>query len=233
MSNSYIPNTGQQWNQSPNQFNIHLQLEHDLDFTPLSAPAINNQQRQQHQQSYNYQYPNPTPPQSSSSLNGVFTMPTNQQSPQISPTHYSNNGNLQNSLNTSDYALYPNQQSQQSATRIPVSNSYRPTNFDFSSRATPSAMNLDTAQTSNVSSFRGSAIPETQQRQPYYHFPSTNSESVPQIKRARSVAYNDDPNSEDADPDSEPSPSNQKGPANRSKLYVLNQALSHKSTDHL
>ena len=79
-------------------------------------------------------------------------------------------------------------------------------------------MNLDAVQTSNVSTFLTPQGSETQQRQSYYLPPSTTKESIPQAKRARSVAYNDELNPEDADLDSEPSPSDQKDTANRPKL---------------
>jgi len=53
-------------------------------------------------------------------------------------------------------------------------------------------MNLDVVQTSNVSSTlltpQGS---ETQQRQFYSPPPSTSKESIPQVKRAHSIAYSD------------------------------------------
>lgn len=79
-------------------------------------------------------------------------------------------------------------------------------------------MNLDAVQTSNVSAFFTPQGSETQQRQSYYLPPSTSKEGIPQAKRARSVAYNDELNPEDADLDSEPSPSDQKDSANRPKL---------------
>ena len=82
-------------------------------------------------------------------------------------------------------------------------------------------MNLDTVQTSNVSStFLTPPSSDTQQRHSYYLPPSTSKENIPQAKRARSVAYNDELNPEDADLDSEPSPSDQKDSANRPKLWV-------------
>ena len=79
-------------------------------------------------------------------------------------------------------------------------------------------MNVDTPQTSNVSStFLTPQSSESQQRQ-YYLPPSNGKESIPQAKRARSAAYNDELNPEDADLDSEPSPSDQKESVNRPKL---------------
>jgi hypothetical protein len=79
-------------------------------------------------------------------------------------------------------------------------------------------MNLDAVPTSNVSStFLTPHGPETQQR-PSYYPPLTTKESIPQAKRARSVAYNDELNPEDADLDSEPSPPDQKQGPNKAKL---------------
>jgi hypothetical protein len=126
-------------------------------------------------------------------------MPTNQ-SPQDSPPLYG--------TNQQDYISnpYANQQP------IPTSNSYLPAiNFSSTSRANPSAMNLDTPTIS--STFLHSS--EMQQRQSYHPPSSTsiNKESIPHAKRARSDAYNDELNPEDADLDSD----HKEGP-NRSKL---------------
>ena len=221
MSNSYIP-PGQQWNS--NQFNFsHLQLEHDFDYNNLSVQARQRQQQQQQippqQGQLNYtalqysQAQTTTPPHSSSSLHGAFTMPTNQQLPtQGSPPQYGNS--IQHDYVSNSYA---NQQQQQPATHGPSSNSYLPNTFNFlsSSRATPSAV-----QSSNVSStFLTPQGSESQPRQSYYLSPSTTKESLPQAKRARSVTY-DELNPEDADLDSETSPSDQKDSASRPKLYV-------------
>ncbi|KAF8807008.1 hypothetical protein BYT27DRAFT_7190720 [Phlegmacium glaucopus] len=228
MSNSYIPT--QQWD--PNQFNFrHLQLEHELEYNNLSNPATNGHQQLQPQQDQlnytardNYQYSqpqisqNPTPPHSSSSLHGAFTLPTNHQ--------YGNNVQTASNHVTRDYIpnRYTNQQPQQPATHVPASNSYRPVNFNFSSTPAASpAMNLDAAQTSNVSSTfltspPGSALSKTfplPQQQRRSHYPSNN---TPQAKRARSITYSDDPSPEDPDMDSEMSPSEQKDATSRSKL---------------
>jgi hypothetical protein len=232
MANSYIP-PSQQWN--PNHFNFsHLQLEHGFDYSTLSLQG-NQQQRQQQQQQQlrpqqdqlNYQYSQsqvPTPPHSSSSLHGAFTMPSNQQLPtQGSPSQYGNG--IQHDYVPNPYA---NQQQQQSATHVPASNSYLPNTFNFSSssRATSSAMNLDAAQTSNVSStFITPQGSETQQRQTYYHPPSTTTkESIPLAKkRSRSVTYTDELNPDDADLDSEPSDQRDRdrdSSASKAKLYV-------------
>ena len=219
MSNSYVP-PGQQWNPS---FNFsHLQLENDFDYNNLSVQGTQRQRQQQlqHQQDQlNYtaqQYSQtPTPPHSSSSLHGAFTMPTNQQLPTQSSPQYRNG--IQN-----DYVSnsYPNQQQQRSTTHVPASNSYLPNTFNFSSppRAASSSMNLDPVQTSNASTFLAPQGSETQQRQSYYLPPSTSKETIPQAKRPRSDAYNDELNPEDADLDSEPSPTDQKDSANRPKL---------------
>jgi len=236
MSNSFIPT--QQWN--PNQFNFpHLQLEHELDYNNLSVPGNDGQQQQlqprQDQLNYtardNYQYSqpqisqNPTPPHSSS-LHGAFTLPT-------SSSQYGNNIQNASTAVTRDYAPnpYANQQTQQPATHVPASNSYRPAIFNFSSRATSSDMNVDAPKSSNVSSAFLTSPPgsasetfsqqqqQQQQQQRSYHHPSSNSQdSIPHTKRARSVTYIDDLNPEDPDMDSETSPSEQKDAANRSKL---------------
>ena len=81
-------------------------------------------------------------------------------------------------------------------------------------------MNMNGVQTSNVSStFLTTQGSEPKQRQPYYIPPSTSKESGPQAKRARSLAFNDELNPEDADLDSEASPSDQKDTVNnRPKL---------------
>jgi hypothetical protein len=141
-------------------------------------------------------------------------MPINQQLPSQGSPQYGNG--IQHDYVSNPYA---NQQ-QQSATHVPASNSYLPNSFNFSSssRATPSAMNLDPVQSSNVSAFLPPQGSETQPQQSYYLPPSTSKESIPHAKRARSVAHNDELNPEDADLDSEPSPSDQKDSANRPKL---------------
>ena len=80
-------------------------------------------------------------------------------------------------------------------------------------------MNLDAVQTSNVSStFLTPQVSDSKQRQSHYLPPSTSKKTIPQAKRARSAAYNDELNPDDADLDSEPSPSDQKESANRPKL---------------
>ena len=215
MSNSY----GQQWN----QFNFsNLQLEHGFDYNLQGSQRQRQQQQQQLQQQnqLNYtahQYQTPTPPQSSSSLHGAFTMPTNPQLPTQglnSPPQYGNG--IQHDYASNPYA---NQQQQPSATRVPASNSYLPNTFNFSSSsrgAASSAMNLDAPQSSNT--FLTPQGSEAHQRQSYHLPPSTSRESIPHAKRARSVAYNDELNPEDADLDSEPGPSDQKESVNRPKL---------------
>lgn len=220
---------GQQWN--PNHFNFPLQLEHDIEYSQLPVSAIDGQQQQsqlqpqQGQLTYppgNYRYPHSqtiAAPHSSSSLDGAFDIPTNRPLPQSPPTQFVNGIR-------DPYAI---RQPQQPATHMPTSNSYHPT-FKFSPRAPSlSAMNLNTAQTSNIpsaffSSPQGSAmpelpeLPETEKRQPYRQPPLTSQQGIPHTKRPRSEAYNDDLNPEDADLDSEPNPSDQKDPASRSKL---------------
>lgn len=208
----------------PNQFNYrNLQLEHELEYNNLSVLGTDGQQQlqpQQEQLNYtarnNYQYSqpqitqSPSPPQSS--LHGAFTM--NQQSSQYG-------SNIQNPLN-SNYVpgSYSNQQTPQPATHVPPSIPYRPT-FTFSSRPTSSTLNLDSASaSSNFLTPTGSTLPETfgQQRQSYYHPPPNGRENTSQNKRARSEVYNDEPNLDDPDQDSEMSPSEQKESTNRSKL---------------
>ena len=146
-------------------------------------------------------------------------MPTNQQLPSRgSPPQAQYANNIQHDYVSNPYG---NQQQQQSATHLPSSNSYLPNTFNFSSssRAPPSNMNLDTVQTSNVSStFLTPQVSEPKQRQTYRLPPSTNKEGIPQAKRARSAAYNDELNPEDADLDSEPGPSDQKDSPSRPKL---------------
>ena len=225
MSNSYVP-PGQQWN--PNQFNFsQLQLEHDLDYSNLSVQGTQRQGRQQQQQLQHQQsqlnYPGlqysqtqtPSPPHSTSSLHGAFTMPTNQQLPSQG-SQYTNG--VQHDYASNSYA---NQRQQQSAAHGPSSNSYIPNTFTFSSSSSPisSAMNLDPALTSNGSStFLTPQSSAPKQRQSYYLPPSSSKEIIPPAKRARGPTYNDELNPEDADLDSEPSPSDQKDNANRPKL---------------
>ena len=151
-------------------------------------------------------------------------MPTNQQLPTQGSPQYTNG--VQHNYVSNSYA---NQQQQQSATRGPSSNSYLPNSFTFSSssRPTQSAMNLDPVQTSNgSSSYLTPQSSETKQRQSHYLPPSTSKETLPPTKRARGPTYNDELNPEDADLDSEPSPSDQKDNASRPKLYVHPHSLS-------
>ena len=97
-------------------------------------------------------------------------------------------------------------------------------------------MNLDAVQTTSNSSstFLTPQSSEPKQRQSYYLPPSTSKEIIPPAKRARGHTYNNDElNPEDADLDSEPSPSDQKDSVNRPKLYVHSQTFRPYSADHI